>query len=102
MSALIVRQINTLLRGAALRHKAVFVPSEEPQLTDDEVEIRLMGQPTRFVVQISSGEFCVNEHTFDAEGEINGVIDRGAFRSGSAAARKVVALLKADVAGEGK
>lgn len=88
--------VNRALKAHGLPHTAAMVRAEDPQTEDDEIEIRLAGQPTRFAIQLCEvgGGFAVNEYTFDENGELDGVVDRGHCRALAQATAKLCLLLK--------
>jgi hypothetical protein len=66
MTGNLVSQLNAALRKAGLPREAVYVPAPDG-MVDDDIELRVAGQPTRFTIQLAEfGHIArLNEHGFD-------------------------------------
>ena len=73
-------------------------PSEEPDLTDDEIEVFVDGKKMPFAIQLAGRAFCVNEYPEDGEDEDFWVKEHQVCRSLAAAKLEVTDLVKAHLA----
>lgn len=82
-------------RFAAAGLTAKLVVSDEPDLTDDQVEIFKDGADTRVTIQIAlmGGGYHVNEYR--GEGSSLVLVDRGSFRSFRKAVDRAIAVVAA-------
>lgn len=77
MSNVLTSRINDAIRDHGLPYTAHFIPSHNPE-TDDDIELRLAGQSTRWRVQVGPGYLVLNEHEFE-NGELMAVHHHDAF-----------------------
>lgn len=84
--------INRQLAAVNSGYRARFVPAEDATV-DDSIDILLHGAPTRWALQCGDGYVAVNEHGFDANGELEWMQDRGMYRTVSGAVMQLCAIL---------
>jgi hypothetical protein len=81
-------------RSLSLPYSLRRVKAAHPEVEDDEIEILLHGVPTRWSIQLSGHDFILNEYEFDAEGDIDGAVDHGEYRTLPAALVALCLLIK--------
>lgn len=64
--------LNAALKAAGLKHQAVYVPSEDFEATDDEIELRLFGAPVNLTVQVGPYGIGLNEYIYK-KGKLDGM-----------------------------
>lgn len=64
--------LNAALVAAGLKHKAVYVPAEDFESEDDEVEFHLLGAPICMGLQVGPYGTVLNEYIYK-RGHLNGL-----------------------------